>query len=322
MPVPQAVTEADNRSQPVIQNLAAVVRSTIEVWTARHGYFFRGRIKSAASTAEKLETGRFRSWADLDDLYAAEIVVPTLAQVSPTLEYLQQTFSQREVRGRGIGKKPPSEFRFDAVRFIGTLSPREGVNRTAGVEQILFEVQILTAFEYAWQVATHDSVYKGDTIDWRRLRLAAYLRASAEQADSLIAAFDDVVDTLPASPHPDTERRERIVRLCQREISAAKLPEGLQPESWVRFGENVLGLVKTYAGSRAIDQELDELLTAVEVKASEGTAPVSGTLFQLIVAEVVGLKGPQALNRFPIVDSDELRDIYRIVRIPKRIAMV
>jgi hypothetical protein len=321
MPVPQAVTEAYNRSQPVIQSLANIVRSTIEVWTARNNYFFRGRVKSAASTAEKLETGRFKSWADLDDLYAAEIVVPTLAQVSPTLEYLQRTFCQCQVRGRGVGKKPPSEFRFDAVRFIGTLIPQEGVGRPIGVDQVLFEVQILTAFEYAWQVATHDSVYKGDTIDWRRLRLAAYLRASAEQADSLIAAFDEVVDTVPASPHPDTERCERIVRLCQREIHDEKLPEGLHPESWVRFGENVLGLVKAYAGN-AIDQELDKLLAAVEAKASEGAAPVSGTLFQMIVSEVVSLKGPQALKRFPIVDSNELRDIYRIVQIPKRIVMV
>jgi ppGpp synthetase/RelA/SpoT-type nucleotidyltranferase len=320
MPVPHAVQEAYERSRPLVASVAQVVKSTVEVWCEQHNYFFRGRVKTAASTAEKLETGRFRSWAEVDDLYAAEVVVPTLAQVPSALEYLRLTFRERKVRGRGIGQKAPGEFRFDAVRFIGTLIPQEGLERLSGVEDVLFEVQILTAFEYAWQVATHDSVYKGEVIDWRRQRLAAHLRASAEQADSLIAAFDNAADTISASPHRDTERREHIVRVCKQEIDEGRIPASLRPESWVRFGENVLNLVRQY-GRRDLDLELDRLLDGVTQTAAKGEVPISGTLFQLIIAEVVQLKGAQALSDFPIIDSGELHDIYRIPEIPTTVVM-
>jgi hypothetical protein len=184
-----------------------------------------------------------------------------------------------------------------------------------------FEVQILTAFEYAWQVATHDLVYKGDSIDWRRLRVSAYLRTAAEQADSLIAAFEDMVGSVPVSPHPDTERRERIVSVCKQQFEDQLLPPSLRPASWVRFGENVLELVGKYAGRGQVDQELDALLTAVERRAAERDAPVSGTLFQLIVSEVAAAKGSDALRRFPIVASSELSDIYRIPNLPNTVSM-
>ncbi|MHB8234395.1 MAG: nucleotidyltransferase family protein [Solirubrobacteraceae bacterium] len=321
MAVPQAVQEAYTQARPLIESVAAIVKPTVVAWTEQHEYFFRGRVKTVESLAEKLECGRIASWAEVDDLYAAEVVVPTLEHVSPTLEHLRRSFRPREIRGPGVSQKSPQEFRFDATRFIGTVVPQEGLTRLAGVEELLFEVQILTAFEYAWQVATHDSVYKGDAIDWRRQRLAAHLRAAAEQADYLIAAFDSAAEIIPLSLHRDTERREQIVSLCRRELEDERIPESLQPESWVRFADNVLSLVKRYAKRDKVDRELDTLLAALEARIAEGGVPFSGTLFQLVVSLVVQLKGVNALRSFPLVESIELRDLYGIMRVPRRVAM-
>jgi hypothetical protein len=53
---------------------------------------------------------------------------------------------------------------------------------------------------------------------------------------------------------------------------------------------------------------------ALEKIGADGTGPLSGSLFQMVVAQVAGLKGVEALQGFRIVESNELRDVYRIGR--------
>jgi hypothetical protein len=315
MPVPQAVQRAYDEALPVVRALDGIVRPTIAKWASDNGHFFRARVKTAESLGEKLEGGRVRSWAEIDDLFACMIVIPTPNALDGTIAYLRRTFQERSMRGRGIAQKPPDVFRFDAPRFVGTLQPEEGVERLDGVDQMLFEVQVLTAFEYAWHVATHDEIFKGAVIDWRRARLAAHLKAAVEQADGLITAFDLSVETISVSPHRDTERRARLTEALRSLVDSGGIADALVPGSWARFGENTLALIRSYADGD-IDQEIDRLTTAIALLAGRGDVPVSGSLFQLVVSAVVDLNGVDALQKYVIVDSDELRDIYRIAAVP------
>lgn len=196
MGVPVALQMAYNNRLDSLRELEAIVGPTIQRWASTHDYLFKDRVKEAESLSEKLETGRFASWPDIDDLYACTVVIPTTSHVERVLDFLRAAFREREVRGQGISQKAPDVFRFDAPRFIGTLIPQEGVERSAGLDDVLFEVQILTAFEYAWVVATHDLVYKGGHVDWRRARLAAHLKAAAEEADALIASFELTAESI------------------------------------------------------------------------------------------------------------------------------
>lgn len=316
MAVPRAVQAAYDRDLPLIQSVAAIASESVRAHAAACGYLFRERIKTVESLAEKLESGRFDDWRLIDDLYACSVVVPNRHHILPVIEYLDATFVRQDLRGRGIAQTPPDVFRFDAPRFIGTIAPQEGLKRLADLERVLFEVQILTALEYAWQVATHDPVFKGGLVDWRRDRLAAQLKASVEEADNLIAAFDEAASFVVASPHAGTERRARVVALCVDGVAAGNIPEHLAPQSWTRLGDNVVSLVTRYAGKHEVDAELDLLLSEVKRYAAEESVPVGGSLFQLFVAAAFRLHGERALRRFVLVDSDELTTVYRIPSVP------
>jgi hypothetical protein len=316
MGVPVAVQTAYDGALDLLRELEAIVGSTVQRWASSHDYLFKGRIKDLQSLSEKLECGRYEKWQDIDDLYACTVVIPTALHTEGALQFLGNAFNEREVRGQGVGQKPPDVFRFDAPRFIGTLTPQPGVERSAGLDDVLFEVQILTAFEYAWVVATHDLVYKGGHVDWRRARLAAHLKAAAEEADILITSFEMTAAVIPVSPHRDTNRRERLAVFFKEEFDSGRIPTTLEPGSWVRFCENVSDLLRSYARDR-VDEELDLLLEDARNLLATGQVPVSGSLFQLVTGLVHQRLGSDALKRFVIVESSELRDLHGVTEIPK-----
>ncbi len=316
MAVPNAVQAAYDRDLPLIRSVATVVEQTVFGLASDRDYLFKGRIKRVDSIAEKLETGRYAKWREIDDFYACSVVVPNRHHVESVLEHLDTAFRRHAVRGRAVAQKPADVFRFDAPRFIGRLRDQQALGRLPGVEDILFEVQVLTALEYAWQVATHDEVFKGDQIDWRRDRLAAELKASIEQADNLVAAFDIAASVIVASPFRATERRELVVAFSLEQIRGGGLAEHLAPTSWVRFGDNVVNLVSAYARRDSIDDELNLVLAEVARLIAEESPPVAGSLFQLFVAAVFRLRGEKGLKKYRLVESDELTSIYRIPEVP------
>lgn len=301
---------------PLIRSVGTVVEQSVLGHASTHGYLFKGRIKTVASVAEKLETGRYLRWREIDDLYACSVVVPNRHHVDSVLTYLDAAFLQQAIRGRGVAQKPADVFRFDAPRFIGRLRDQQALGRLPGLDEILFEVQVLTALEYAWQVATHDEVFKGDQIDWRRDRLAAELKASVEQADNLIASFDTAASAIIASPFRATERRELVVAFCREQISGGGITEHLAPTSWARFGDNVVNLVSGYARRDEVDTELGLLLDEVIRLTTEAPTPLAGSLFQLFVAAVFRLRGAKGLKKYRVVESDEFASIYRIPALP------
>lgn len=316
MGVPQAVQAGYDQALVAVKAVQAIVGSTVLRWAAGNDYLFKERIKTVSSTAEKIESGRFDSWRMLDDLYACTVVVPTLSHVEGVVDFLEAAFETYEIRGQGVARKPPDVFRFDSTRFIGRLREQEGGDRPEGADAVLFEVQILTAFEYAWSVATHDLVYKGTSVDWRRDRLAAHLRAAAEEADILISSFEETAGAIRVSPHADTERVERIIGYFRGELEKGSLPESLEPLSWVRFGENVLELVKSFRRT-TVDNVLEGVFSETAVMLGEGPAPRTGSLFQLVVGVIIRSHGRNALRGFVVIDSSELRDFYNVQSVPK-----
>ena len=316
MAIPQAVEEAYATALAAVRTVEAVVGSTVQRWASANDHLFKDRVKTSTSVSEKLETGRFESWTELDDLYACTVVVPTPSHIEGVLDFLRAAFVEVEVRGRGVAQKPADVFRFDAPRFIGTLTPQPEVGRPPGAETVLFEVQILTAFEYAWTVATHDLVYKGDRIDWRRARLAAHLKAAAEEADILITSFEKTSESIPLSPDRDSERRERVASFFQERVAEERLPATLVPASWSRLTENVIGLLRSVKRDD-VDGALDALLTDADAALARGPAPVSGSMFQFVIGAVAGRHGVDALRRYVVVESAELRDLYAVTDVPK-----
>jgi ppGpp synthetase/RelA/SpoT-type nucleotidyltranferase len=324
MAVPSRVRIAYESVESAALAIAAQLDQTVGAFAARNGYMFTGpRLKTLSSLSEKLESGRFTNWSDVDDLVACSVVVPTSRHERSVIAFLDMVYEQRELRLRNTVQKPPDVFRFDATRYVGRLRAESVSDLPSGSDGISFEVQIPTIFEHAWQVVMHDLVYKSHDVDWRKLRLGAQLKAAVEQLDWIIASFQSSAEAVSLSYHPETELRNRIVLLCKGLIDAGLLASELEPESWSRFADNTLALVLSYSNRYRLENDVAMLMSAVVRRLIDSESPgsVSGSLFQLLLGEVHRKPTKEAsLDRFVIVDSEELRTFHGVDVIPKPFA--
>lgn len=319
MAVPARILARYQQSETELIALGSYVSATLRSFCDRHGYTYLGRRKGVESVSEKIETGRFASWSSLDDLYAATIVVPSAAHEDRVLAFLNAVFAEVALRRRGTAQKAPDIFRFDATRFIGRVREETAAAYTPGIDLISFEVQVLTVFEHAWTVATHDLVYKSDTMDWRKHRLAAQLKAAVEQIELIIAGFEANVVAVPVSPHPESESKQEFLLTVRQLVSDELIPEMLAPASWGRFADNVYALVSSYSRNRfSAPSDLATLTETIRTKSADGAWDVrSGSLFQFIIGQVVGMDSTGNINNFIVVESEELRDVHGVEAVPK-----
>lgn len=295
--------------QPVLAMVEAQAGGAVSNYCGLAGFAYVARTKTVESLAEKLESGRYSSWAQVDDLFACAIIVPTHQSETAVLEWLRKTFIEVTTKLRGSTSKAPDVFRFDATRFIGKLrAPSEELGREA-LYGISFEVQIRTAFEHAWSVTTHALVYKAEHVDWKRLRVAAQLKAAVEQLDSLILAFQASAATVVAHDWPDVKRRNRITERLRALFTDSVIPSELAPKDWSRLSENCLSAIKAGSDSNAdIDVLVNQCIDAVEKEArtlASDKVPRSITLLQLVLGVAMREKliGPRFNKFFPMVTT-------------------
>jgi len=321
VPEPESIRAAFEKAAAPLADVERYVSTTLESYCRDRNYIFKGRSKTATSLAEKLEGGRYHKWSKIDDLYACTIVIPVAAHEPGVLRDLDRLFTKHRVRGRTNTIKAPDVFRFDGTRWYGTMKSAAAAERQSGAGEIVFEVQIATAFENAWSTVTHDIVYKADVVDWRQLRLAAQLKAAVEQVEVLISAFETAAGAIESSPWSETSTKAEIVAAFKTLQADGHIPETLVPASWRRFADNVYSLVTSYTpDQRKIPQSVRSLLSAVEDKvrgSGEFKLPTSGSLFQLVTTVVASAEGPASLDDFTVVDSAELHDFYGMQSAPK-----
>lgn len=266
-----------------------VVHDLVVPFCSNKRYAFSDRVKDLESVAEKLESGRYASLDDLDDLYAATIVVPTLKDDGPVVDELERLFSRVEVRGRTRNRKDPEVFRFDSTRFYGRLKP-SAAERDPRIDRLRFEIQVQTAFEHAWVAVTHDAVYKGGVVDWRRQRLAASLKAAVEQIDLMVVGFDNVVTEIALHDWEASELRQSVLEVFS-DLITRNIDELLAPKSWVRFSNNFVALCEAEAKTRGAKNKAVVKQAVDTVKGHVGQAswrsPKSVSLFQLVLGILV-----------------------------------
>lgn len=278
---------------------------------SEHYQLMQPRIKDLDSLADKLETGKYQKWADINDLVAAAIIVPTASHEDVVLAFLRSRFTEVAVLGRRSRPMAPDHFRFDLTRWYGQVGLDEGspddVRDLAG---LTFEVQVRTYFEHAWSVVTHDLTYKSQRIDWRQLRLAAQLKAMVEQIELTIANFEGIAAVATEAMWPETDVQRRIQELLQALLVDVDLDE-MAPRSWSRASESVLRLATAALGDSGdlmgAFRLVEEFCSAV--RSREFVPALSGSLVQAIYAFTA--TNGYDLTGFPMVDSEELHVMYR-----------
>lgn len=315
--IPRLVAEKIKNDAAGVEFVARRVRDTLQAYCVENHYVFDGRSKSPDSLAEKIETGRFRGWSELDDLYACTIAVPLPADEPQVLDFLTTTFTKIQIKLRLAAQKAPDVFRFDSTRFIGTLRRPEGGEGGAEIFGIRFEVQIKSLFELAWSRTTHALAYKAARVDWRALRLAASLKASVEQMDLLLSDYENAMKQIGRAPWRELDRKQAIQ---DKFLSLqALIPPENWPKDFSRFVQNCYSLIELLQRSfrrQSKDRRADihdDCLTRLEqyVRANQGNAfPRSISLFQLVLAVLTQAYQLAADEDvwFPI--SDELEMLF------------
>lgn len=240
MIIPKEILFKYNLLEPYFKKAKEIIDQTLLNYSSFHHFAYLSRIKSVDSLAEKIESGRYKDWDSIDDFIGAVIIIPHLNVENEVVNFLKDSFNEIFIKKRGSTFKSPDVFRFDSTRFIGRLNK---ITTEETIHQINFEVQIRSAFEHAWSVATHDLSYKSSSIDWKVLRLASQLKSSVEQLDMIITGAQKIKDSIQEHLWPDTEVKSKICSFFENLILTEIIPIELKPKDMSRFSENIFVLI-------------------------------------------------------------------------------
>jgi ppGpp synthetase/RelA/SpoT-type nucleotidyltranferase len=303
-----------------LQELEKEVRQTVSQYCLQRGFAYAGRPKTLESLAEKIETGRFGKWSDLDDFYGCAVIVPTLEHEADALGFLRRAFLEMSIKARGSTNKPPDAFRFESTRFIGRLNPIRTSDAGLPRYNTNFEVQIRSAFEHAWCATTHALAYKAGKIDWRNQRLAAQLKAAVEQLDQIVLGFERAADAIVEHAWAPVSLRRKIAEAFAEYVATGRVPAELAPKDWSRFADNLYSLInagrKVPKHTVGDEQLVNEAISCLEkaIPADPRTVPHSLSLLQFSfgVMANAGIVTPPLRNFCPLI-TDELAILYPAV---------
>lgn len=294
------------------------VRDTLLAYCDAKNYAFVTRVKTLPSLSEKIESGRYKKWSEIEDLLACAVVIPTLVDEDPVLTFLASAFEQVDLKKRGGTQKAPDTFRFDSTRFIGRLRRPENIAVDEPSYQVIFEVQVRSAFEHAWSVTTHELTYKGQIVSWNRLRLAAQLKATAEQLDMLIIGFEDAAKKIAPSHWPEIQAKTEIADFFKEQFRIDRLPIELTPKDWSRFSDNIFAMLRSSAWSKGkrpaeIAQAISNHMTAEIALLGRERIPLSVSLLQFVFGTMckAGIIAAP-LDRYCPVITPELETLYPV----------
>lgn len=280
--IPQRLSDKITDARPFLDALKKNVADTLGAFADSQNYPFSGRIKRADSVAEKIEMGRYQRFSEIDDLVAFTLIVPRVSRVAEVVDFCKASFDVVSVRSKSTTQKPPEVFRFDSTRVIARVRrPLDLVDAPGQmIFKLLFEIQVRTAFEHAWSVATHDLVYKAPRINWKRVRLAAQLKATSEGLDAAVGAFDELAASVEESPWDRMGDQIAVSEFVVSTFDERRLPEHLRPASVSRFSENFCTLARGIRPNHSVHRLLEVISDRI---GNAEQIPMSLSLYQLFL---------------------------------------
>ena len=215
MKIVKRLRDIYDECKPLYTILSEEVREILKPKAEERDWFFLSRLKELESFALKVETGRVPDPAKLEDLFACTIVVPTMAETTEAEKIVLELFkpSKRRPENDNITHKASSSFAFDDLRlYVARRQSTSGLRPE--LDGLVFEIQIKTVLQHAWSVATHDLIYKTNTISWPTERIAFQVKAMLEHAEIVIGEANKLADA-PAIAKRD-HRTDAILQLIEQ----------------------------------------------------------------------------------------------------------
>ena len=285
---PSILDRKYNEYKPFVEEVAKKVKETLLNFCENKGYAFTSRIKTIESLAEKIETGRFKNWSDLDDFFACTVIIPTLSHEQEVIDFCKNIFKIIRTIKRGQNKKSPDTFRFDSTRIYSQLRKSDDTvkDKELNIYQIKFEIQIKSAFEHAWSVSTHNLVYKNPEIDWKKLRLAAQIKANVEQLDMLILAFEQTSEFIKENNYTEIKIKRYLVNEINKLFEIKKIPDELKPKDMNRFCDNLYHILTKTISEKDIKNVIQQIIHEIQSTKSN-QIPLSISLFQYFISILI-----------------------------------
>lgn len=241
MKMPKALRDIYDMSLPLYEKLKYEIDSTLGHWVREEGWEFESRIKKIESFVQKIETGREKNPYKIKDFFACTIIVRSAAELEAAEELVKREFTwiKELPKDRVITKKDSTSFVFDDLRIYVSRKPSAS-GRSLSLNGLVFEVQVKTIFQQAWVKATHDHVYKSESISWPKERIAYQIKAMFEQADIMLYLSKTSSITFSPTLARQSERTSKIEELIEK-ICNIWDDESL-PRDKKRLAESVLDI--------------------------------------------------------------------------------
>ena len=208
------------------KKLSVEVTELLRPLADERGWYYLSRLKQLESFALKIETGRVPDPSKLEDFFACTLVVPTTVDIEQAEQLVRTHFRFKSKRPPTSNKtlKSSSDFRFDDLRIYVTRRPPAN-GQHPQLDNLIFEVQIKTFLQHAWGVATHDLIYKTDSVSWPRERIAFQVKAMLEHAEVAIAEANNLANAPAVAKHNNrTTAILTLIKQIKQTWSADRLP--------------------------------------------------------------------------------------------------
>lgn len=268
-------TEKINQSEKLKEEVDKII-----IESKKKSWHYFSRIKSIESFALKLETGRFKISTELDDFFACTLVVENLTEINSAITTLAKDFDIHHKRPKDEKQthKEAFSFPFDDLRLYVCLKKVDYLPENL-LSNIFFEIQIKTFLQHAWVIATHDLIYKSNTINWAKERVAYQIKAILEQAELSISGVEEL-SRLNEISKENTSSRElnEIIDFLSNTFSAEALPKDL-----VRLSRTIKNTLLFFRISTA---DLSEILDS-ETKEKKGILTLNLSPYGIIIQSII-----------------------------------
>lgn len=219
-------------------------------------WHYVSRVKELESFALKMETGRgIDENLNLEDFFGCTIVVENYDSINVAFKSIEDHFEIIYQRPQNIADtiKSPESFIFDELRLYCRIDKTK--IRTPNLySDIIFEIQIKTFLQHAWGIATHDLIYKGDTLHWGMARIAYQVKAMLEHAELSIKQAGNLIQCDELNKNfQEINKLNEILLIIKEHWEMERLPKDLK-----RLAENIKKLLKV------IDYDLDKFKILLE----------------------------------------------------------
>jgi ppGpp synthetase/RelA/SpoT-type nucleotidyltranferase len=282
MKILQSISKIYNEQKPFASKLKTQVDNLIFA-KKKDTWHYYSRVKSEESFALKLETGRVKDPMQLEDFFAGTLVVENINEIKNAISFIDSVL---EIKNRrpptdDFTHKESSSFAFDDLRLYASLKKVDYLP-PGSLPDLIFEIQIKTFLQHAWSIATHDLIYKSDSVSWSKERVAFQVKAMLEQAEISISGADAL------SKLPELAKDNYISKALNesRALLVSIFPADSLPFDLLRLSTIVNDLLKAFEITLV---SLKEIIDA-ETILHRGTETLNLSPYGIIMQSIINQK--------------------------------